>query len=72
MKIIYGLYMHLALIKGCSIGGKQVKMSISKVLSFEAYRDGIMLVKDGATPKPYTFVGFDPWFVINAMQLVVD
>ena len=54
------------------IGGKQVKMSISKVLSFEAYRDGIMLVKDGATPKPYTFVGFDPWFVINAMQLVVD
>lgn len=29
-------------------------------------------VKDGANPKPYTFVGFDSWFVVNVMQLLVD
>ncbi len=54
------------------IGNKQVKMGISKVLSFKPYSDGIELVKDGATPKPYTFVGFDPWFVVNAIQLLVE
>lgn len=54
------------------IGDKQVKISISKVLSFKPYSDGIELVKDGANPKPYTFVGFDSWFVINAMQLLVE
>lgn len=54
------------------IGDKQVKISISKVLSFKPYSDGIELVKDGANPKPYTFVGFDSWFVVNAMQLLVE
>ncbi len=54
------------------IGDKQVKMGISKVLSYKPYSDGIELVKDGANPKPYTFVGFDSWFVVNAMQLLVE
>lgn len=54
------------------IGVKQVKIGISKILSFEPYSDGIVLVKDGATPKPYTFVGFDSWFIVNAIQLLVD
>ena len=54
------------------IGGNQVKMGFAKVLSFEPYSDGILLVKDGANPKPYTFVGFDSWFVVNVMQLLVD
>ena len=54
------------------IGSKQVKLGIQKILSFEPYSDGIVLVKDGATPKPYTFVGFDSWFVVNAMQLLVE
>lgn len=54
------------------IGNKQVKMGISKVLSFTPYSDGIELVKDGANPKPYTFVGFDSWFLVNAMQLLVE
>ena len=54
------------------IGNKQVKMGISKVLSFTPYNDGIELVKDGANPKPYTFVGFDSWFLVNAMQLLVE
>ena len=54
------------------IGVHQVKMGFSKVLSFEPYSDGLLLVKDGATPKPYTFIGFDSWFVVNAMQLLVN
>lgn len=54
------------------IGEKQVKMGFAKVLSFEPYSDGILLVKDGANPKPYTFIGFDSWFVVNVMQLLVD
>lgn len=54
------------------LGVKQVKLSISKILSFEPYSDGIVLVKDGADSKPYTFVGFDSWFIVNAMQLLVE
>ena len=54
------------------IGTKQVKLGISKILSFEPYSDGIVLVKDGANPKPYTFIGFDSWFVVNAMQLLAE
>ena len=54
------------------LGVKQVKLSISKILSFEPYSDGIVLVKDGTNPKPYTFIGFDSWFVVNAMQLLVE
>lgn len=54
------------------IGEKQVKMGFAKVLSFEPYSDGILLVKDGVNPKPYTFIGFDSWFVVNVMQLLVD
>jgi len=54
------------------IGTKQVKLSISKILSFKPYDDGITLIKDGVTPRPYTFVGCDSWFIINAMQLVMQ
>ena len=54
------------------LGVKQVKLSISKILYFEPYSDGIVLVKDGTNPKPYTFIGFDSWFVVNAMQLLVE
>ena len=54
------------------IGPKQVKIGISKVLSFEPSIDGIVIVKDGVNPKPYKFRGFDPWFVINAMQLLAE
>ncbi len=54
------------------IGVKQLKLPIAKILTYEPYSDGIMLVKDGANPKPYTFVGFDPWFIVNAINLLVD
>lgn len=56
---------------GVGSGLTNVKIPISKVLSFIPYSDGIQIVKDGATPKPYLFKGFDPWFVVNAMQLLI-
>lgn len=54
------------------IGRSQVKINYAKILSFNPYNDGITIVKDGANPKPYTFVNLDPWFVINAMQLLAE
>lgn len=53
-------------------GNNQVKISYSKILSFNPYRNGITITKDGANPKSYTFTGFESWFVINAMQLLAD
>ncbi len=54
------------------IGEKQVKLAISKILSFKPYSDGIVLVKDGTNPKPYTFIGFDSWFIVNAMHMLAE
>ena len=51
------------------LGDKQVKLPYTKIISFEEYSDGITLIKDGVNPKPYTFVGIDAWFLINAIQL---
>jgi hypothetical protein len=51
------------------LGDKQVKLAYNKILSFEEYSDGITLIKDGVNPKPYTFVGVNAWFLINAIQL---
>lgn len=52
------------------IAGKQVKIGIPKILSIEPYSDGIKIVKDGTNPKQYTFLGLDPWFVANAINLL--
>lgn len=54
------------------VGDKSIKLGISQIISYKPYSDGLALVKDGASPKSYTFVGFEPWFVINAMQLLVE
>ena len=52
------------------VGNKSVKIPINKVISYTEYSDGIEIIKDGANPKPYTFVGCDTWFLINAIQLL--
>lgn len=54
------------------LGQKQVKIGISKILSYEPYSDGLVIVKDGINPKPYTFIGFDSWFAVNAMHLLAE
>lgn len=52
-------------------GAKSVKIPLKKILSITPYSDGIEIVKDGANARPYTFAHFDPWFVINAIRLLV-
>lgn len=52
------------------VGSKSVKLPIGKIISYTPYDDGVEIVKDGATPKSYTFVGMNPWFLINAIQLL--
>lgn len=52
-------------------GNKVIKIPISKVLSYRPYFDGIEITKEAANPKPYTFVGCNSWFIINAMHLLV-
>ena len=54
------------------LGQKQVKIGISKILSYEPYSNGLVIVKDGVNPKPYTFIGFDSWFAVNAMNLLAE
>ena len=53
-------------------GSKSIKVPINKIISYQAYTDGIKLTKDATEPKDYTFVGCDAWFIINAIQLLVD
>lgn len=52
-------------------GAKSVKIPLKKILSITPYSDGIEIIKDGAKARPYTFAYFDPWFVINAIRLLV-
>ena len=53
------------------VGTKSIKIPLSKIISYTPYQDGIEIVKDAATPKGYTFAGYDPWFTINAVQSLV-
>lgn len=52
------------------VGDKTIKIPINKIVSYTEYSDGIELIKDGATSKPYTFINCDAWFIINAIQLL--
>ncbi len=53
------------------VGTKSIKIPLGKIISYTPYQDGIEIVKDAATPKVYSFVGYDPWFTINAIQSLV-
>lgn len=52
------------------VGDKTIKIPINKIVSYTEYSDGIELIKDGTTTKPYTFINCDAWFIINAIQLL--
>ena len=53
-------------------GKKIVKIPVGKVISYKGYSDGVELIKDAATPKSYLFSGCDPWFIINAIQVLAS
>ena len=52
------------------VGTKAIKFAINKIITFNAYEDGIELMKEGVRAKPTTFTGFDPWFISNLLPLL--
>lgn len=54
------------------IGDKHIKIPVNKIISIEPYNNGIVIVKDGANPLPFTFLGCDSWFISNALNLLVE
>lgn len=52
-------------------GKKSVKIPLKRILSMTPYSDGVEIIIDGANARPYTFAHFDPWFLINAIRLLV-
>lgn len=52
------------------VGAKAIKFAINKIITFNAYEDGIELMKEGVRAKPTTFTGFDPWFISNLLPLL--
>lgn len=53
-------------------GAKAIKFPINKIISFNAYSDGIELQKEGVRAKPTTFTGLNPWFISNVLPYLKD
>lgn len=51
---------------------KSFKIPIKKIVTITPFDDGVEIIMDGSTPKPYTFTGCDSWFIVNALQLVAE
>lgn len=47
-----------------------VKIPYSKLIGVTAYSDGLEVHKDDAKQKRTVFQGFDPWFVMNVLNIV--
>lgn len=47
-----------------------MKILIPKIISMEPYSDGIKLYRDGVRSHPVTFVGLDPWFIMNLLPML--
>lgn len=48
--------------------GKSFRIRLNKIVSFEAYSDGIGIMRDAATAKPQSFSTGDGWFTYNLIQ----
>lgn len=53
-------------------GARAIKFPINKIISFNAYSDGIELQKEGVRAKPTTFTGLNPWFISNVLPYLKD
>ncbi len=47
-----------------------VKIPYSKIIGVTPYSDGLEVHKEEAKPKRMVFQGFDPWFVMNVLNLI--
>jgi hypothetical protein len=45
--------------------GKAFRIPYPKIVSFQAYSNGVGLIRDAASAKPQTFVTGDGWFTYN-------
>lgn len=48
--------------------GKDFRIRLDKIVSFEPFSDGIGIQRDAATAKPQSFVTGDGWFTYNVVQ----
>lgn len=48
--------------------GKDFRVQLDKIVSFEPFSDGIGIQRDAATAKPQIFVTGDGWFTYNVVQ----
>jgi len=46
---------------------KSLKIPSKKIISVQAYSDGIQITRDGVSAKPMVFILDDPWFASNAI-----
>lgn len=65
-----GLYITTKNIIFC--GPKPLKIPLNKVLSLKEYSNGTGVVKDGANPKEYTFLGITPFVIATTLSLFLE
>jgi hypothetical protein len=51
---------------------KPIKIPLAKILSLKEYSNGTGVIKDGANPKQYTFLGITPYIISNTLSLVLE
>lgn len=51
---------------------KAIKIPYTKILTLEAYTDGLGLQKDNQSAKPQVFVTGDGWFTYNLVQNLIE
>ena len=53
-------------------GDKPIKIPLAKILSLKEYSNGTGVIKDGANPKQFTFLGITPYIISNTLSLVLE
>ena len=53
-------------------GEKPIKIPLNKILSIKEYSNGTGIIKDGANPKQYTFLGITPYIISNTLSLLIE
>lgn len=53
-------------------GPKPLKIPLTKVLTVKSYANGTGVVKDGASPKEYTFLGITPFIIANTLTIFLE
>lgn len=49
-------------------GDKPFRIRLDKIVSINAFEDGITIQKEGVTSKPQTFKDVDGWFIKNLIE----